>query len=659
MIRTRPIANLILLVLLIIGCSDADPTTTPAPLATNAPTPTTAPTEAPISIDTAAPAPTQPPTAIAPTLPSALSPIDIYAAVAPSVAMVETDIAFGSSVLVEGGYLVTNAHVVWPYSEARIVFSDGSEFENVPMIGWDLLNDLAVLGPIETDLPVLALDDGEALPVGSDVYLIGFPGEVDQFPQASITRGLISRYREWELEGVTYFQTDAEIAGGQSGGVLVSQLGKVIGISGFSFTETDFGVVASTTDVAAKIEALIDGDDAAVGVRLFPTDGGMDEVRVTLLNDWDSANFIVFGEVDEDWEVTLDGRADGAIAAYDVDGVEVLFADEEVEGVESAETTLESDAPHFLQIYTFDSGRSVFNIESNIDLIPLDDPDDLTPITIGSTYRGNLDYPGDFDTLVIDLEDGQEINILVDSVLVDPFISVRAVDGSDESVTDDDAGGGLFGVSAELTYQATQDGKHFIIIESAFGDEYGGYIAQIGQPDADSPTPIAPEPTATPRPPLNLDFGKLALYRSATSAFEMRYPATWSNDISDDSLPLDACESVDACFANEDGVLSISEADISNLPDDITLDGYTKIVVDELEALGDEFNLLSSERFITNSGLDGVQIVYEFTGLFTVYRAIVITEDFQAFNPSYIFFENAADYADLAIDTFKTIAVGE
>ena len=64
---------------------------------------------------------------------------------------------------------------------------------------------LAILGPIETDVGPVELVDGEELTIGSDVYLIGYPGEVDEFPEPTITRGLISRLRQWEPVDVTFF----------------------------------------------------------------------------------------------------------------------------------------------------------------------------------------------------------------------------------------------------------------------------------------------------------------------------------------------------------------------------------------------------------------------------------------------------------------------
>jgi len=74
-------------------------------------------------------------------------------------------------VLIEGNYILTNGHVVWPYSEARIAFPDGSEFEEVPVHGWDLTSDTALLGPIDTNTATMALGDGEDIEIGGQVFL--------------------------------------------------------------------------------------------------------------------------------------------------------------------------------------------------------------------------------------------------------------------------------------------------------------------------------------------------------------------------------------------------------------------------------------------------------------------------------------------------------
>ena len=60
---------------------------------------------------------------------------------------------------------------------------------------------------------------------------------------------------------MTYFQTDASIAGGQGGGVLVSDEGEVVGVSGSILSEAGFGLLASAEDVQPHMDALTAGGD--------------------------------------------------------------------------------------------------------------------------------------------------------------------------------------------------------------------------------------------------------------------------------------------------------------------------------------------------------------------------------------------------------------
>ena len=155
------------------------PTNTPAPTATLVPSPTPVPTLTP----TPNPAPTPTPTAIpTATPPPELTPSQVFSLVSPSVAFIETPTGSGTAVLVKDGYLVTNSHVAYGFSEVRVVFSDGSEFVGVPVLASDDLFDLAILGPIDSNIDALKLHDEEDLAIGSEVIwsvtrpkLRGFP----------------------------------------------------------------------------------------------------------------------------------------------------------------------------------------------------------------------------------------------------------------------------------------------------------------------------------------------------------------------------------------------------------------------------------------------------------------------------------------------------
>ena len=192
-------------------------------------------------------------------IPPKLTSAEIFKKVSPVIAYIQTSEASGSGVLIEGRYLVTNRHVVHPFETARVVFPNGAEYDGVPVRGWDLETDLAVLGPIDIATEPVPLIDGESTPIGADMYLIGYPAEFESFPQPTIVKGILSRLRQTGSGGITYFQTDASIAGGQSGGALVSDTGAVIGISGSSIADGKFALVASSADLLPRIRQLIAG----------------------------------------------------------------------------------------------------------------------------------------------------------------------------------------------------------------------------------------------------------------------------------------------------------------------------------------------------------------------------------------------------------------
>ena len=433
--------------------------------------------------------------------------------------------------LIEGGYVLTNAHVVWPFDEARVVFPEGSEHLDAPVLNWDLMGDLAVIGPLDTDVTPLPLVDGEDIAIGSDVYLIGYPGEGEMFPQPTLSRGIISRLREWDAIGMTYFQTDALIAGGQSGGVLVSENGEVIGISGFIFTEAGFGLAASAGDVLPRAEGLIAGDDVAgLGDRRVPLQGGRLEHDPVLRTRWHGVTYVINEPVGTEIDISLEGENDGAILLIDVFGNVVIAADDTTTGVETGSATTELAAPYFGVAAQFTESPGDFRVRSNRNLIPYEDADGGTIISVGQTAVASMDFPGEADYFVIDLVEGNTIEITVDSPNIDPFVAVDFPGATEDQVLgDDDSGGGLFGTNAKLTYRASHTGTYYIIVNDAITTGFGGYILTVAEAPPGAAF-VSPAPAPTPVPTIDSPFGPMALYESAHYPFSIQYPADWMED---------------------------------------------------------------------------------------------------------------------------------
>ncbi len=420
--------------------------------------------------------------------PEPLTSVQIFEKVSPAIAFIETVASTGSGVLVEGGYLVTNAHVVWPFDTARVVFPDGTVFDAAPVKGWDLLADLAVLGPIDAPAASLALIDGESIPIGADMYLIGYPGEFEVFPQPAIIRGLLSRTREWASVGITYFQTDATAIGGQSGGALVSETGDVIGISGFRITEGHFGFVASSADLLPRIRQLIAGKGPAglgdvettLAARRLRMQGGARRHELTVRNYWDDPAYVLNEPAGTEIEVALTGDNDGRVVVFDSSGEELLDLDDKFIGVEVDSFATERAGPHFLIIRQLAETPGEFTLTANRRLIQFDDPDRGGWIQVGQAVHGNIDFPGDIDHFLLHLEKNELIEIVAQSALADTFLTIDYLGAvAEQIVADDDSGGGLFDRDSRIVYRAPHTGIYFVVVRDAARSAPGGYIISV------------------------------------------------------------------------------------------------------------------------------------------------------------------------------------
>ena len=71
--------------------------------------------------------------------------------------------------------------------------------------------DLAVLGPVDTNVSPVVFAKGEDVGIGSDVYLIGYPGDQGGSPEPTIARGIVTRIRDWPAIDMTYVETDVRV----------------------------------------------------------------------------------------------------------------------------------------------------------------------------------------------------------------------------------------------------------------------------------------------------------------------------------------------------------------------------------------------------------------------------------------------------------------
>ena len=422
--------------------------------------------------------------------------------------------------------------------------------QSVPLVGWDPMADLAVFGPVTVAASPLTLVDAEDAAIGSEMLLIGYPAEVDEKPVPTITRGILSRLREWERLGMTYLQSDAAIAGGQSGGALLNSEGEVIGISGISYSEAGFALSASAADVKPIVDDLIRGRfTSGLGDRRLPAGQGDFFYEIELVNLWDDAEFIINATAGTILEIEVEGDGDAAFFVSDVIGP-ILEVDDELEGLEFGSVELLMDGAHLLNVAMYTEEPSFFQVYSNVRMKPLIDPDDGRVISPGRTIAASIDHPLDYDWFSISLEEGETVAISTDSLNADTEILVDFLGAQvGQIVSDYDSGGGLAGTNSHLVYRAPHTGEFIIVVREPVGVSFGGYYLIVETAREGTETVVVP-PSSTPTadvtetetvtvdviPPgstptddeiIETPYGRMYYFMDELGLFEVLAPADW------------------------------------------------------------------------------------------------------------------------------------
>jgi serine protease Do len=142
----------------------------------------------------------------------------------------------GSGFFIEGGYIVTNNHVVDDAKKMTVVMEDGRELEGT-LVGTDPKTDLAVLKVSGSNIPrgLPWGNSNEARP-GDSVFAVGSPFGLGN----TVTAGIVSA-RGRNINSGQYddfIQVDAPINQGNSGGPLFDHTGSVIGVNSAIYSPT-------------------------------------------------------------------------------------------------------------------------------------------------------------------------------------------------------------------------------------------------------------------------------------------------------------------------------------------------------------------------------------------------------------------------------------
>jgi len=159
----------------------------------------------------------------------ALSAEEIYQQVKPSLVLITARVTegrqLGSGFLAGPGTLVTNRHVVAGASQIRVE-PLGRQDQSPVSARKSVMHPSADLAILDSELPGdgIALGNFESVQVGESVYVAGNPEGLE----ATFSKGIVSAIRS---EGHTsVLQITAPVSEGSSGGPVLNEEGKVIGV---------------------------------------------------------------------------------------------------------------------------------------------------------------------------------------------------------------------------------------------------------------------------------------------------------------------------------------------------------------------------------------------------------------------------------------------
>jgi len=168
--------------------------------------------------------------------------------------------ALGSGVLVgeNSNYILTAAHVVANAIKIQVIFIDETIL-SATIKRVDKTADLAIIQlerPV-THLPKAKLGDSDKTRIGDEIFIIGSPLGLSHSVSKGIISGKHTEYNETNKgRAMEFFQTDASINHGNSGGPMFNMKGEVIGIvsSILSFSGGFEGLgFAATSSIAWEI----------------------------------------------------------------------------------------------------------------------------------------------------------------------------------------------------------------------------------------------------------------------------------------------------------------------------------------------------------------------------------------------------------------------
>lgn len=167
----------------------------------------------------------------APRAPRRLGTVEIARLATPSVVTIRTERALGTGFVIAKGFVATNFHVVRGARRVAIQTADEKVLDEVTVVGFDARRDLAVLRVRDLHLRPLRLANRD-LEIGEHVVAIGNPVGLER----TVSDGVVSAMRHVGMAH-DLIQISAPISHGSSGGPVLDDRGRVIGVATRMATE--------------------------------------------------------------------------------------------------------------------------------------------------------------------------------------------------------------------------------------------------------------------------------------------------------------------------------------------------------------------------------------------------------------------------------------
>lgn len=223
----------------------------------------------------------------------------------------------GTGFIVEGGYIVTNWHVIDNHESIIVYLEEDPHAYPVTLVGSDEATDIAVLKVDDTfpTVPQLKWRTKE-LRSGSEVFAIGHP----QGLTWSVSKGIVSHLdRRIVSPWQPTLQTDTAVNKGNSGGPLLDMDGNVVGVN---------VMILSRVSEFNGLALAVEGRVAQRVAKTLIADGKIERPLMGVMLGFHEESYKVYAQ-----DVVEDGAAGTAgIETNDlylaIDGIEIVSVDD-------------------------------------------------------------------------------------------------------------------------------------------------------------------------------------------------------------------------------------------------------------------------------------------------------------------------------------------